>query len=533
MPGIAPDLENATSRHQQQELPIPEYKVFKRRFIGLITLALLNLICSWGWLSFAAISTETTQLFGFSSQGPINWLSTTVLLAYTSMSPAVAYTLSRSSSVRPALFICGILVTIGNWLRYVGATNRIFALLMVGQILIGFAQPFALGSVGYFTDMWFTSSSRVTANAIASISNPFGGAIGQLVGPLLVGSDPDKIKVFMLITAILASAISLLVLITPGTPPIPPCPSAIIPKLSLRVSIQRLVRSPLYISIFVMFTIYVGLFNAYSTYVNQIMSPYGYTSDEAGIAGAILIASGIVCCIIVSPLIDRTHNFLLVIKIALPIMSACYIALNFTSTYSNQLVGPFLVSGVLGGVSFTLLPALLEWVQEQTSPVTPALSGAIMWNGGNLLGAILIIIMNEIKTGSNDNMRSALILMAVLANVGMLPSWFLRNAVSNSRIDIDRTHNQLHAEMSQNFSTTESNSSLMEDSRILEDRDSKNHQIETETLSELHGSPISAKKLDKEQCCAIEIIDENRFEILTLYRSQDNDLTPMATKNER
>ena len=534
MPVLVPDLENGAQTSQDQQSSITEYKVFKRRYIGLVTLSLLNVICSWGWLSFAAISTETTTLFGFSSESPINWLSTTTLFAYIAMSPAVSYTLSRSNSVRPALFICGSLVTIGNWLRYIGTLKEIFPLLMVGQIFIGLAQPFALGSVGYFTDMWFTSSSRVTANSIASISNPLGGAIGQLVGPLMVGSDLSKIKDFMLVTAILASAISLLVLVTPGTPPIPPCPSALIPKLSLRTSIQRLVRSPLYIAIFIMFTIYVGLFNAYSTYINQIMAPYGYSSDNAGITGAILIGSGVVCCAIASPLIDKTHNFLLVIKIVLPIMSACYIALIFANTYSNQLVGPFLVSGVLGGVSFTLLPALLEWVQEQTSPVTPALSGAILWNGGNFLGAILIIILNEMKSGSNNSMRNAMILMAVLANVGMLPSWFLRNAVTNSRIDLDRTHSQSNqTETLRDSSDLESEPIIIERSSALGGYNEESHQSQTKTASESHDTTIDTTKDTKSSICTIEVVDEKKYPAVNAPSSPDCNLTVVDTTDEK
>lgn len=56
---------------------------------------------------------------------------------------------------------------------------------MLGQILIGFAQPFVLSSPTYYSDAWFTSRGRVTATALASLSNPFGAAIGQLVNPFL------------------------------------------------------------------------------------------------------------------------------------------------------------------------------------------------------------------------------------------------------------------------------------------------------------------------------------------------------------
>lgn len=42
------------------------------------------------------------------------------------------------------------------------------------------------------------------------------------------------------------------------------------------------------------FTVYLGFFNAMSSMLNQIMEAYGYTAEEAGIMGAVLILSGLV-----------------------------------------------------------------------------------------------------------------------------------------------------------------------------------------------------------------------------------------------
>lgn len=420
--------------------PLPVYKSYKRRWIGLLALALLNIMTSWGWLSFSALSTETTELFAFTSDAPVNWLSTVILFAYVSVSPLCAWVLTRKN-IKFAMTVCAVLCSLGNWLRYIGVVRKQFWLLMLGQILIGFAQPFALSSTGYYTDMWFTSRSRVSANAISTIANPLGGAIAQLVGPAIVSTSGD-LKKFILLTAILSSAFGLIVLIVPDKPPLPPCPSATIVKLPLRESLRALVHNKLYLALLTMFSAYVGLFNAYSTFINQIMEPYGYSSDQAGITGAVLIVAGIVCCAITSPIIDRTHNFILLIKITLPIMGICYICLNFTSTTSGQLIGPYLVSGVLGAVSFSILPVLLEWVQEQTSPVTPALSSAILWNGGNLLGGILIIAMNALKYGADEgsppgNMKRSLILQTVVGCVAILPVWFVKQAKDNSRVKED------------------------------------------------------------------------------------------------
>ncbi len=48
---------------------------------------------------------------------------------------------------------------------------------MFGQILTGLAQPFVLAAPTRYSDLWFTASGRVGATALASLANPFGGAV--------------------------------------------------------------------------------------------------------------------------------------------------------------------------------------------------------------------------------------------------------------------------------------------------------------------------------------------------------------------
>ncbi len=62
---------------------------------------------------------------------------------------------------------------------------------MFGQLLIGLAQPFVLSAPTRYSDLWFTNRGRVAATALASLANPFGAAVGQLVVPFMVTGPPD------------------------------------------------------------------------------------------------------------------------------------------------------------------------------------------------------------------------------------------------------------------------------------------------------------------------------------------------------
>jgi FLVCR family MFS transporter 7 len=78
---------------------------------------------------------------------------------------------------KPAILAAASLILAGNWIRYGGAKATSFPTVMVGQILIGFAQPFVLAAPTRYSDLWFTEKGRVSATALASLANPLGGAV--------------------------------------------------------------------------------------------------------------------------------------------------------------------------------------------------------------------------------------------------------------------------------------------------------------------------------------------------------------------
>lgn len=105
---------------------------------------------------------------------------------------------------KPSIVTAAILVLIGNWIRYAGARAEggIFGLTMFGQILIGIAQPFCLSAPTRYSDLWFTDRGRTSATAVATLANPFGGALGQLVGPFLA-TESSRVSDMVLYVSII------------------------------------------------------------------------------------------------------------------------------------------------------------------------------------------------------------------------------------------------------------------------------------------------------------------------------------------
>lgn len=162
-----------------------------------------------------------------------------------------------------------------------------------------------------------------------------------------------------------------------------------------------------------MFTVYLALFNAFSTLLNQIMLPRGYSADNAGLTGALLIVAGLVCSAIVSPIIDRTRSYFITLRICIPLIAVSYIAFIFAPN-KGAIAAPFVVAAILGATSFCLLPMALELCVEYTYPVAPEWTSSLLWCGGQLFGAVAILVMDALKTKDGD-MKWALVFQAAVA----------------------------------------------------------------------------------------------------------------------
>ncbi|KAI2633503.1 major facilitator superfamily domain-containing protein [Xylaria nigripes] len=398
-----------------------QYKVYKRRWFGLVQLTLLNIVTSWDWLTFSPVSQYAAVYYG-RSESDINWFSTTFLFAFVVISPLTIYMLHWG--LKTSIVTAAVLTILGNVVRVAGSHSRdggIYGVVMLGQIIIGLAQPFVLSAPTRYSDLWFTNRGRVAATALPSLASPFGAALGQLVVPFLA-TKPAEVSNAVIYVTIISVIVSLPAVFIPASPPLPPGPSGAVAKASLLSSLH-LLKSPEIWLIMIPYAVYVGFFNSISSLLNQILLPYGFSSDDAGIAGALLIVVGLVTSAVTSPILDRTKAFLLATRIAVPIIGLSYLAFIFMPL-TRQLAGPYTVLAVLGAASFSLVPIALELLCELGYPMSPEVTSTIAWSGGQLLGGIFIIVSDALKAPPSaqppGNLNRALIFTAVVA-LAVLP----------------------------------------------------------------------------------------------------------------
>ncbi|GAT25905.1 cell surface receptor/MFS transporter [Aspergillus luchuensis] len=415
-------LHHGSATTAPAELPPsgPVYKVYKRRFWGLAQLVLLNIVVSWdvGSLMSAAMQNEVV-IFTLNKGGP-----------------------------KPAIITTSTLLLVGNWIRYAGTKARggIFGVAMFGQILIGLAQPFCLSAPTRYSDLWFSDQGRTSATAVATLANPLGAALGELIDSFWA-TKPSEVPNMVLYISIIATVAALPSFFIPSQPPTPPSASSASTNAStpLLPAISQLLKTLEFYLILIPFSIYVGFFNSVSSLLNQILEPYSYTETEAGIAGGLLIIVGLIASAIISPLTDRYKHYLATIRTLVPIVAITYIALIFAPPSPAGIAPSYVVCSLLGASSFALLPVVLEYLVEITYPFSPEIGSTICWTGGQLLGAIFILVQDALKAGEDAsppvNMQNALIFSAVVAVVAapwpLCIGCFGRD-VRRRRLDVDR-----------------------------------------------------------------------------------------------
>lgn len=231
----------------------------------------------------------------------------------------------------------------------------------------------------------------------------------------------------------------------PAAPPTPPSASSAIPRTPLRQASLQLLGTLEFWLILIPFAVYVGFFNSVSSLLNQILSPYGASETDAGIAGAILIVVGLVTAAIMSPITDKYKHYLGSIRILVPIVVASYIGLIFAPSSPAGIAPSYVVMALMGASSFALLPIVLEYLVEITYPFSPEIGSTICWTGGQLLGACFILIQDALKASNTanppSNMRNALIFATVVCAVAApfpLSLGLFGRVVKRRRLEVDR-----------------------------------------------------------------------------------------------
>ena len=232
------------------------------------------------------------------------------------------------------------------------------------------------------------------ATTVGSLSIPMGVAVGYVLPALIVQESSGKSDVgsLMLLEAFIVGVVTVLVfLLFKNTPSVAPSYAAQAKKESFKEGLRIALKNKNFLLAVLGFGLGQGTLNAFTTVVQQITSPYGYSSTDNSIFGSLAIFFGLVGSAVAGVFVTKTMKYKVTLMSILVSSAISFIILLLSLEWGT--LG--LVCGAVSLFGFCLMPILpigFELGCELTFPVGEATINGIMNCSGQVFGILQILI---------------------------------------------------------------------------------------------------------------------------------------------
>jgi MFS family permease len=382
-----------------------EYRVYASRWLVLGAYMLVNMTIQILWISYAPVTTQSSQFYGV-SELQIGFFSMLFMLVFIPLSIPISWLIDKFGC-KPVVVAGSILTGVCGILRGFAGANFGFAIAMT--IGMAIAQPVFLNSWTKVSALWFPSGERATAVGLLTLANLIGAAVGQVLTPVL--TEGATIPVIQLYYGIAASAAAILfLLIAREKPATPPDASAEKERALMLDGLKRALSLRSFRRYLVMAFIGLGIFNGVTTWIEGIVRPRGFDSKQAGMAIAVMLVAGIVGAVVMPALSDRKGRRKPFIIIGLIGGIPGIVGLAIAPTYPLLLLSSF----ILGFFLVSVNPIGTQYASETALPTPEGTSNGLISLAGQI-SVVLVYVMEPLQKATGSYVFPLLIFAALLA----------------------------------------------------------------------------------------------------------------------
>lgn len=401
-----------------------DFKIYGYRWVMLSVYMLVVAINQLMWITFAPITVEAAHYYGVSDL-KIGILSMCFMIVYIVISVPASWIID-TYGIRIGVGIGVVLTGIFGLLRGLVSIN--YNLLLLSQIGIAIGQPFLLNAITKIAARWFPIEERATASGLATLAMYLGILTGMILTPYLIigygiGGMLYSYGIFSLAAAVI------FILFTKERPLTAPCNPDQEGRALAIDGLKRIFHYKDFNWLMFIFFIGLGVFNGVTTWIENILSPRGFSAVKAGITGGLMIGSGIIGALIIPILSDHYKNRTLFIIIALAGATLSLVGITFASNYVI-----LLISGMAFG--FFLLstgPIGFQYGAEITYPISEGTSNGFLLLMGQISGIAIIFGMDSFKSSVTGSMTRPLIVLIIFMFLSILCATRLRESSLLSR----------------------------------------------------------------------------------------------------
>lgn len=368
---------------------MPRFQIYTYRWVVLSAFCVLSAVVQVQWLSFAPIAREARELFQVSPL-QVDLLSLVFMAVYLVVSIPASYVLDTHGLVK------GVRVGAALTLAFAvvrAAFAHSYALVLVAQIGIAFGQPFVINGATKLASQWFPIRERGLAVGLATLAQFVGVIVVMVAMPALVAQQPIAValpRALWLWAGVAAVAALLTLTCVRERPPLPPGPEE--PLESMRAGLARIAKQRDMITLLILFTLGLGIFNAVSTCIDQICEAKGLTVAQTGMAGAAQLIAGVIGAIVFPVLSDKLQRRRVVMIVCMLGLVPGLIILAGARDFFSLVAA----SGLIGFFLLGIAPVGFQYAAEVSYPAPESTSQGLLLMVGQASGIALIIGMNMI-----------------------------------------------------------------------------------------------------------------------------------------
>ncbi len=395
-------------------------KVYGYRWVVLLVYFLVNALMQLQWIIFAPITSEAVKFYNVPAM-QIDLLSLIFMVVYIFISFPASYIID-TWGIRIGIGIGAVLMGVFGFMKGFYGAN--YDMVVIAQIGIAIGQPFVMNAVTKVGARWFPLHERATQSGLSVLAQFVGIIVAMVLTPILFKMYGME-KMLMIYGIVTLAGAVIFILFNREHPPTPPCPPGHDERIAVFAGLKHILKQKDMIYLIIVFFIALGIFNAITTWIEQIVSPRGFTIAEAGIVGALMMIGGIIGASILPVLSDKLRKRKLFMVIGAIGAIPGIIGMTYAGSYWLLLASGF----VFGFFLLSAAPICYQYGAEICYPAPEATSEGLLLLAGQISGIIFIFGMDILTAASASKTPAMLVFMAL-----MIVSAFLMLKLKESKL---------------------------------------------------------------------------------------------------
>jgi len=395
------------------------FKAYKYRWIILCAYMFIVAVNQLLWITFAPITASATLYYGVSDL-QIGLLSMCFMIVFIFVSIPASWIID-TYGIRIGVGIGAVLTGVFGLMRELVSTN--YDWLLISQIGVAVGQPFLVNAITKLSARWFPIHERATATGLGTLAMYIGVLIGVALTPYLVKTDGlnGMLYIYGVISVVAAAGF---ILLARERPPTAICHPHEEERSLAWDGLKDTLRNKNFYLLLTIFFVGLGVFNCVTTWIEDILRPRGFSAEQAGVTGGLMIFSGVIGALVMPMLSDHYRKRKVFIIIALIGTITGLIGITFAETY-----WVLLASGItLGFFLLSSGPIGFQFGAEMTFPASEGTSNGLLILAGQISGIVFIYAMDSFKSPLTGSMTGPLTVFIGFALISLLLSLKLKDS---------------------------------------------------------------------------------------------------------